>query len=167
MYSIQVLLFSVGGELRHSLSRVVAVAWLFVTLILISIYTSCLASMFTTQQLKPRRIDVESLLRSKAKVGCDKGSFVVKYLEEVLGFDPSNIIEFDYEVANYPQAFKSGEIKAAFLEAPYVKLLLAYNCKGFVTVGPTYGVGGFGFVSIRISSIYFCNSLVACANCTC
>lgn len=121
---------------------------MFTTLALMSSYTANLASALTTPQVKPRHIDVESLLKRKAKVGCEKDSFLVKYLKEGLGFHPDDIREYDYaEAVNYLEALKSGEIEGAFLEAPYVKLLLANNCKDFSTVGPTYKVAGFGFVS--------------------
>ncbi|KDO38032.1 hypothetical protein CISIN_1g039381mg, partial [Citrus sinensis] len=53
-------------------------------------------------------------------------------------------IEPIFSENRHRQALTSGEIAAAFLEVPYVKLFLAKNCKNFTT-GPTYSVGGFGF----------------------
>jgi hypothetical protein len=48
----------------------------------------------------------------------------------------------------YAQALVSEEIAAAYLEVPCIKVFLAKHCKGFTTSGPTYRVGGFGFVNI-------------------
>jgi len=69
-------------------------------------------------------------------------------LGSVVGFDPKNIVEVHAE-DDYPEALKKGEIKAAFLEVPYVKMYLAKYCEGFTTSGPTLKVGGFGFVSVQ------------------
>ena len=81
-----------------------------------------------------------------AKVGCDGNSFVVKYLEEALGFRSENIVKIRTG-EEYPPALESGKISAAFLEVPYVKLLLSKYCSNLITSGPALKVGGFGFVS--------------------
>ncbi|KAK7854141.1 glutamate receptor 3.3, partial [Quercus suber] len=142
-------LFLIQEEKLHSnLSRVTMVVWLFVALVITKSFTASLTSLLTVQQLDQTTIDIETLKKSGAKVGCDANSFVGKYLEVVLGFQPNNVRIIgsgDY----YPQALKSGEIAAAFIEAPYVKVFLAKYCEGFITSGPAFKVGGFGFVSIH------------------
>ncbi|KAF5203876.1 Glutamate receptor 2.2 [Thalictrum thalictroides] len=95
---------------------------------------------------------MEYLRMTNAKVGCDGGSFVEKYLEDVFGLHPKNIIPFD-SYTDYPLALEKGEIVAAFLEVPYIKVFLAKHCKDFVVVGPTYTIGGFGFVFPKGSPI--------------
>lgn len=80
-------------------------------------------------------------------IGCDNGSFVVNYLANVLHFDRSNIKQFASGDA-YPDALTRGEIRAAFLRVPFAKFLVAKHCRKVVITGPTFDVGGFGFVSI-------------------
>ncbi|XP_074375379.1 glutamate receptor 2.2-like [Apium graveolens] len=133
-----------GDKLHSNLSRMAAVVWLFVALALTSSYTASLTSLLTIQNLDLPVTNVETLRRTGAKVGCNGNSFVVKYLEKVLKFEPQNI-EKIYVEDNYPEALKSGKIAAAFLEVPYIKVLLAKNCNGY-TAGESFKVGGFGFV---------------------
>ncbi|WOG91775.1 hypothetical protein DCAR_0311026 [Daucus carota subsp. sativus] len=132
-----------GDKLHSNLSRMAAVIWLFVALAITSSYTASLTSFLTYQNFDPPVTTVETLIRTGAKVGCNGNSFVVKYLQHVLDFDPQNIVRI-YKEDDYPEALRSGQIAAAFLEVPYIKLLLAKNCKGFKT-GESYKVGGFGF----------------------
>ncbi|CAK7323978.1 unnamed protein product [Dovyalis caffra] len=143
-----ITLFSLKGDGLHSnWSRMVMAAWLFVALVITQSFTASLTSLLTIQQLDQNPVDVETLKNSGAKVGCDGSSFVVQYLETVIGFQRENIVGM-HAGDDYAQALVSGKIAAAFLEVPYVKVLLAKNCKGFATSGPTYKVGGFGFVSL-------------------
>ena len=145
---VTIVCLIVGDQLHSNLSRMTRVVWLFVALVITQSFTASLTSLLTVQQLDQTTIDIETLKKSGAKVGCDANSFVGKYLEVVLGFQPNNIRRIgsgDY----YPRALKSGEIAAAFLEAPYVKVFLAKYCEGFTTSGPAFKVGGFGFVSIH------------------
>ncbi|KAL5715909.1 hypothetical protein ACHQM5_017668 [Ranunculus cassubicifolius] len=146
-------LFSLHGDKLHSnLSRITMLVWLFVAIIIIQSYTANLTSMLTIPRIESKGITVEHLRNSNAKVGCDGGSFVVRYLEEALGIDPRNIIQF-YSYTDYPQALEKGQIAAAFLEIPYIKVFLAKHCKGFALVGPVYKVGGFAFVFSKGSPI--------------
>lgn len=121
------------------------VMWLFVALVITQSYTANLASMLTVETLEPTVDDIESLKISKAVVGCSRGAFVANYLEKALGFHTDNIRRITAP-EEYAQALRNGEIAAAFLEAPLAKLFLARYCKGFARAGPTFKVGGFGFV---------------------
>ncbi|KAL6202144.1 hypothetical protein ACLB2K_025855 [Fragaria x ananassa] len=146
-------LFSLHGEKLHSnLSRMTMVVWLFVALIITQTYTANLASMLTVQQLEPAVADVDALLQSNAVVGFCKGSFVSMYLNEVLRFPRNRIQEFS-SPEEYAKALKSKAIAAAFLEVPFAKIFLGQYCKDFVSVGPTYKVGGFGFAFPRGSPL--------------
>ncbi|KAF5188943.1 Glutamate receptor 3.2 [Thalictrum thalictroides] len=107
--------------------------------------------MLTIPHIQSNDYSIEYLRMTNAKVGCDRG-FVGKYLEDVFGLHPKNIRLFDSDT-DYPLALEKGEIVAAFLEVPYVKVFLAKHCKDFVVVGPTYAVGGFGFVFPKGSPI--------------
>lgn len=122
------------------------VVWLFVALVITQSYTANLTSMLTVEQFEPTVNDIETLKSSNSMIGYCKGSFVAAYLKDVLGFEERNIKKYS-SPEDYAQALYNGEIAAAFLEAPLAKLLLAKYCKRFVAAGPTYQVGGFGFVS--------------------
>lgn len=122
------------------------VVWLFVALVITQIYTANLTSMLTIQRLEPTVTNIETLQRANAPVGYGKGSFVDRYLEEVLHFRVENIRNYSTP-DDYAEALRNQEIAAAFLEVPFVKIFLARFCNEFMTSGPTYKVGGFGFVS--------------------
>ncbi|KAL2476397.1 glutamate receptor 2 [Abeliophyllum distichum] len=115
-------LFSLRGEKLHSsLSRMAIVVWLFVTLIITQSYTASLSSMLTVQNLEPKIANIETLKSKNALIGYSQKSFVRAYLEGPLNFKPSNIKNFT-STDEYAQALRSGEIAAAFLEAPVAKL---------------------------------------------
>ncbi|XP_058001494.1 glutamate receptor 2.8 isoform X2 [Hevea brasiliensis] len=140
-------LFSLTGEKLHSnLSRMSMVVWLFVALVITQTYTANLASVLTVQRLEP----IE--LNNSAKVGYCTGSYIKDYLVDVLGYDQNRLRTYS-SIDAYAQALKNKEIAAAFLEAPLAKVFLAKYCKGFVKVGPTYKVGGFGFAFPRGSPL--------------
>ncbi|KAK9085451.1 hypothetical protein Sjap_025862 [Stephania japonica] len=139
-------LFSLhGGKLGSNLSRMTMVVWLFVALVISQSYTASLTSMLTIHRLDTPMVTIESLRRSNAMVGCDANSFVVKYLERALGFNPKNIKKMN-SGDEYPLALKNGEIEAALLEVPYLKLLLSKYCDSSLVAGQAVKVGGFGFV---------------------
>ncbi|KAF3442449.1 hypothetical protein FNV43_RR16365 [Rhamnella rubrinervis] len=139
-------LFSLHGDKLHSnLSRMAMVVWLFMALVITQTYTANLASMLTLQRLEPTFSDIGVLRSSSAKIGYCRGSFVQRYLNEVLRFNLNNIKNFS-SPDDYAKALRNKEIAAAFLEVPMAKLFLAKYCKGFIRVGPTYKVGGFGYV---------------------
>uniref|UniRef100_A0A2N9FR20 Ionotropic glutamate receptor C-terminal domain-containing protein n=1 Tax=Fagus sylvatica TaxID=28930 RepID=A0A2N9FR20_FAGSY len=140
-----------GEKVYSNLTRVVVVVWLFVVLILTSSYTASLSSMLTVLRLQPVE-DIEWLKSSNSKVGCDGDSFVMSYLQNVLGFNPSNIIKVTTE-SDYKGHFENKSIAAAFLELPYEKVFINKYCKGYTTSAATYRFGGFGFVFQKGSPI--------------
>ncbi|XP_038897242.1 glutamate receptor 2.8-like [Benincasa hispida] len=142
-------LFSLNGNRLHSnLSRMTMVAWLFVALVITQTYTANLTSMLTIQKLEPTILNIETLRRMNAFVGCGKGSFVKGYLETVLHF-PTETIKYYSTPDGLADALRNQEISATFLEVPFAKLFLARFCKEFMISGPTYKVGGFGFAFPR------------------
>lgn len=132
--------------LHSNLSRMTMVVWLFMALVITQIYTANLTSMLTIQKLEPTITNIETLQRANALVGFGRGSFVKRYLEEVLHFRAENIRNYSTP-HDYAEALRKREIAAAFLEVPFVKIFLARFCREFMVSGPTYKVGGFGFVS--------------------
>ncbi|KAB2030189.1 hypothetical protein ES319_D05G213700v1 [Gossypium barbadense] len=150
-FSVTVLFFEHRGPLRSNLSRFVLAPWLFAILIISAGFTASLTSMLTISHLQPSVSDIDTLLRTNASVGCNRNSFIVGYLINVLGFKPKNIRKID-SINDYPDAFRNGDIQAAFFVVPHAKVFLAKYCKGFTMTGPTFKLGGFGFV---INSYHF------------
>ncbi|KAJ6314410.1 hypothetical protein OIU78_017978 [Salix suchowensis] len=146
-------LFSLhGGKMHSNLSRMSMVVWLFVALVITQTYTANLASLLTVQKLDGAATNVEALLNSNAVVGYCTGSYLRRYLVDVLRFKTQNIKNYSTLDA-YDQAFKNKDIAAVFLEIPLAKLFLAKYCHRFVSVGPTYKLGGFGFAFPRGSPL--------------
>ena len=147
-----------GETPTNSLSHLVLAPWLFLMLVVTSTFTASLTSIMTDSQFSPSAVDIDMLKRTKAVVGCDGSSFVIQYLVKVLRFKRNNIRSLA-SINDYAKALSSGDIEAAFFLAPYAKVFLAKYCRGFATAGPTYKLGGFGFVS-RFTLFLSCNSLV-------
>ena len=124
------------------------VVWLFVALIITQTYTANLTSMLTVQRLEPTIPSVEELLNSNAMVGYCTGSYMERYLAEVLKFKSQNLKHF-LSAEDYFEGFEDKYISAAFLGTPYAKIFLAKYCNSFIQIGPTYKIGGFGFVRSR------------------
>nr|KYP40376.1 Glutamate receptor 3.2 [Cajanus cajan] len=137
-----------GGRLHSNLSRLAMVVWLFVALIISETYTANLASMLTVEQFEPTVDSLQKLKKSNATVGCDTGSYCERYLQDALGMNAKNIKPFDSQ-ESYADALKKKEIAAVFIDVPGSKLFLAKHCKGFVQAGPTYKIGGYGFVLLQ------------------
>ncbi|MBA0837005.1 hypothetical protein Goarm_009190 [Gossypium armourianum] len=77
--------------------------------------------MLTISHLQPSVSDIDTLLRTNASVGCNRNSFIVGYLINVLGFKPKNIRKID-SINDYPDAFRNGDIQAAFFVVPHAKV---------------------------------------------
>ena len=73
---------------------------------------------------------------------------------DVLQFNANNIKNIT-SIEAFAQALETQEIAAAFFEVPLANLFLAKYCKGFTIAGPTYKVGGFGFVILLILSFEY------------
>ncbi|KAK9154549.1 hypothetical protein Sjap_002029 [Stephania japonica] len=140
-FTFSSLFFAHRERVGSNFSRIVILVWLFVVFVVTSSYTASLTSMLTVEQLEP---NIESLKRSNSKIGCDGDSFVLKYLENVQGFDKKNIINVKNEY-DYPDQFKSGNISAAFLELPYGKVFLSKYGKDYKAVETTQIFEGLSF----------------------
>ncbi|XLS62494.1 hypothetical protein HN51_016722 [Arachis hypogaea] len=152
-FLVTVIFLAHREPIRRPLARTVLAPWLFVILIVTSSFTASLTSMMTVSQLEPSVVDIQTLQKRNAAVGCDENSFIVRYLIDILKFKPENIRRIN-SINGYPAAFKNNEIEAAFFVAPHAKVFLAkYSCEGFVQAGSTFRLGGFGFVFQRGSSL--------------
>ncbi|KAK0600626.1 hypothetical protein LWI29_016882 [Acer saccharum] len=146
-------LVSLHGEKLHSnLSRMALVVWLFVALVITQTYTANLSSILTVKKLEATVTNIETLQRSNAKVGYCRGSYLKRYLVDVLDFKDNNIRNFS-SANNYAEALRTREIEAIFLDVPIAKLFVAKYCKEFIVAGPTYKTGGFGFAFPRGSEL--------------
>uniref|UniRef100_A0A6N2KFA3 Glutamate receptor n=1 Tax=Salix viminalis TaxID=40686 RepID=A0A6N2KFA3_SALVM len=137
-------------RLHNNLTRVVVVVWLFVVFFLTSSYIASLTSKLTVQRMEPNFSDFQKLKNDKLNVGCDNDSFILKYLEDVLGFDNDKIMLFNLE---NDDKFEKNNIAAAFVELPYGRLYLDRYCKSYTSTRSTYRFGGFGFAFQKGSPI--------------
>ncbi|KAG6401399.1 hypothetical protein SASPL_138255 [Salvia splendens] len=107
--------------------------------ILMQSYTANLSAILTIDQLKFAFSD-------NYYVGCQDGSFMKKFLIDHLHISASRLKAY-VSAEEYHQAMKlgseNGGIDAIFDEIPYMKLFL----NKYKMAGPTYRMGGFGFVS--------------------
>ncbi|KAK3198793.1 hypothetical protein Dsin_022208 [Dipteronia sinensis] len=146
-------LFSLHGEKLHSnLSKMAMVVWLFVALVITQTYTANLSSILTVKKLEATVTNIETLQRSNAMVGYCRGSYLARYLVEVLAFKEDIIKKFPSE-KKYAEALRKREVEAIFLDVPFAKLFVAKYCKEFIVAGPTYKTGGFRFAFPRGSEL--------------
>ena len=140
-------------------ARILVIAWYFVVLVLTQSYTASLASLLTSQQLHPTITSMSSLLERGERVGYQRTSFIFGKLKEA-GFSPSTLVAFDTSeecdelLRNGPE---KGGISAAFLETPYLRLLLGQYCNTYKMVEEPFNIDGFGFVSFQ-SFFFFWNT---------
>ncbi|XP_051124404.1 glutamate receptor 2.6-like isoform X2 [Andrographis paniculata] len=140
--SVTIISLSQRELIRSNVSKVVLAVWICVVCVVGASFTAILSSMMTVPRLQGLS-DINQLRNTNAAVGCNGNSFIVRYLTDVLHFRNVRGIN---SINDYPRAFESGEIKAAFFVAPHAKVFLAEYCKGYAISGPTFKLGGFGFV---------------------
>ncbi|KAJ8772836.1 hypothetical protein K2173_028013 [Erythroxylum novogranatense] len=153
-FSVTVIFNAHREPLKSGIARFVLGPWLFVILIVISTFTASLTSKMTISRLQPSVLDVETLKSSNAGVGCNGNSFIVRYLIDVLHFKPENIKSIK-SINDYPEAFETGEIKAAFFVEPHANVFLAKHCEGYTKTGHSFQLGGFGFAFPKGSALAF------------
>ncbi|KAG1358993.1 glutamate receptor 2.7 [Cocos nucifera] len=136
-------IFFAHGRLYSYYTKIVAVVWLIAVFILTSSFTANLSSILTTEKLEPMVVD--------GKIGYDGDLFVLKYLQDVLGYKEDKVVKIR-KAENYIDAFESGNITAAFLEVPYLRVFLS-KYDDYTTRGETYMLGGFGFAFPKGSPI--------------
>jgi hypothetical protein len=125
------------GKIKSYYTKAVVMPVFFAALVVTQVYTANLSSILTTRKLQP--------LISDREIGCDGDSFIVKYLQDVLRYPPQRIHTFE-SAENYPKAFESETITAAYMESPYLRVFLSRH-KDYVVHGETHRLGGLGFVS--------------------
>ncbi|XP_057794476.1 glutamate receptor 2.5-like [Salvia miltiorrhiza] len=143
--SVTIISFSQRENIKDSASKVVLAVWICVVFVVGASFTAVLSSMMTVPRLEPSVREIELLRNSNAVVACNTNSFICRYLVNILNFNPNNIKQIN-SIDGYPRSFQNGEIKAAFFVAPHAKVFLAKYCNGYVISGPSFKLGGFGFV---------------------
>ena len=104
--------------------------------------------MLIVEQFEPTVDSIQQLKNNNAIVGCDRGSYLQRYLQDALGINAENIKQFDSQ-ESHANALRNKKIAAVFLDVPGAKIFLAKYCKGFVQAGPIYKLGGYGFVLLQ------------------
>ncbi|KZV37643.1 Glutamate receptor 2.8 [Dorcoceras hygrometricum] len=121
-------------------------------------YTANLSAILTVDQLKFAFSD-------NYYVGCQDGSFMIKFLTEQLHISGSRLRKYtspeDYHDA-MSRGSSNGGIDAIFDEVPYMKLFLKKYDSEYKMVGPTYRTGGFGFAFPKgsVLSPYFSEAIL-------
>ncbi|KAI3504859.1 hypothetical protein L1887_26609 [Cichorium endivia] len=145
-FAVAVLSLAHREVIRNNLSRLVLATWFCVNVIVAACFTATLSSIMTISTFQ------QPLDHNNDIVGCNGNSFIVRYLVNVLHYRPENIRNID-SIDDYPKAFKKGEIAAAFFVSPHANVFLAKYCHGYEKIGPTYKLGGFGFVFRKGSTL--------------
>ncbi|XP_073318085.1 glutamate receptor 2.8-like [Primulina huaijiensis] len=155
---VTVLAFPERNMATNNWSSFVLVFWVFMAFILMQSYTANLSAILTVDQLKFAFSD-------NYYVGCQDGSFMIKFLTEQLHISGSRLRKYA-SVEDYHKAMskgsKNGGIDAIFDEVPYMKLFLKRYDSEYKMVGPTYRTGGFGFAFPKGSPLaaYFSKAIV-------
>ncbi|KAJ4841542.1 hypothetical protein Tsubulata_001750, partial [Turnera subulata] len=120
-FSVTVIFSAQREQVKSNLARLVLTPWLFVILIIVTSFTASLTSTMTLSRIQPSILDIQTLKNTNAPVGCNGNSFILRYLTNVLLFKPENIRSIS-SINDYPEAFESGDIKAAFFVEPHAKV---------------------------------------------
>ncbi|CAH1454312.1 unnamed protein product [Lactuca virosa] len=140
-FAVAVLSLAHREVIKNNLSRLVLSTWFFVNVIVAASFTATLSSIMTVSTFQ-QPLDH---LGNNDVVGCNGNSFIVRYLVNVLHYKPENIRNIN-SIEDYPEAFKKGEIAMAFFVSPHASVFLGKYCHDYEKIGPTYKLGGFGFV---------------------
>ncbi|XP_076949381.1 glutamate receptor 2.7-like [Bidens hawaiensis] len=141
LFAVAVLSFSHRELISNNLSRLVLATWFCVNVIVAACFTATLSSIITISKFQPS-LDLQ---RSNAFVGCNRNSFIIPYMVNVLNFKPEKIRQIN-SIDDYDSAFKKGDISAAFFVVPHANVFLKNYCHSYEKFGHTHKLGGFGFV---------------------
>jgi polar amino acid transport system substrate-binding protein len=123
---------------RAALARVVAVVWMFASVVFIAYFTAAVTSSLTLQQLRSDINGPEDL--PGKRVTSIKGSTSVEYLRQ----HNVDVTEFTNVEEGY-QALHDGEADAMVYDAPVLLYYASHEGKGKVqTVGPIFRKENYG-----------------------
>jgi polar amino acid transport system substrate-binding protein len=125
---------------RAAMARIIAVVWMFMSVVFIAYFTAAVTSSLTLQQLRGDINGPEDL--PGKRVASIKGSTSVEYLRQ-RSVDP---VEFS-KIEEAYQALQDGQVDAVVYDAPVLLFYAAHEGKGKVqTVGSIFRKENYGIV---------------------
>ncbi|KAL8236892.1 hypothetical protein R6Q59_017973 [Mikania micrantha] len=133
------------GEIRNRCSKFVFVVWLVTIFIVMQIFTACLSSWLTINQLQPKVLPKEHQV-----VGYQNGSFIVDFVNDHaqrsgITTNPIALSSLD----DYKNVLDNGTVDAIYDELPYIEIFLAKYGDAYMKVGPIATEPGLGFAFTR------------------
>ncbi|KAL9226436.1 hypothetical protein vseg_002250 [Gypsophila vaccaria] len=130
-------------------TRLVMVMWFLVLLFLTACYTASMSSLLTAQRHSAPVKTLDELIRTRANVGCQTGSFAFNVLKE-RGFSQSQLHSYSSEqemVEMLSKGSNPGGVVAVIDETPYLKVFLSKQCNNDYMLVPSINLhaDGFGF----------------------
>ncbi|KAJ0921569.1 putative ionotropic glutamate receptor [Helianthus annuus] len=133
------------GRIHNRCSKVVLVIWLTMIFIVTQVFTACLSSWLTVNQLQPQ------VPKQYQKVGYQDGSFVIDFLSDhiqsFLQVDKPKKLPLS-SLDDYKKVLDNRTVDAIFDELPYIEIFLAKYGDNYMKVGPLASESGLGFVSL-------------------
>ncbi|KAJ0788499.1 putative ionotropic glutamate receptor [Helianthus annuus] len=138
------------GRIHNRCSKVVLVIWLIMIFIVMQIFTACLSSWLTVNQLQPQ------VPKQYQEVGYQDGSFVMDFLkghvQSSLRADKLKGLPLS-SLDDYKNVLDNRVVDAIIDELPYIEIFLAKHGTNYMKVGPLAGESGLGFAFSRGSQI--------------
>ncbi|KAD3066338.1 hypothetical protein E3N88_34217 [Mikania micrantha] len=137
-------IFFQEGEIRNRCSKFVFVVWLVTIFIVMQIYTACLSSWLTINQLQPK------VPKEHQVVGYQNGSFIMDFVNDYaqssgITINPIALSSLD----DYKIVLDNGTVDAIYDERPYIDIFLAKYGDAYMKVGPIAAEPGIGFAFTR------------------
>ncbi|KAK1420909.1 hypothetical protein QVD17_22874 [Tagetes erecta] len=138
------------GRIHNRCSKVVLVVWLTTIFIVMQIFTACLSSWLTVNQLQPK------VPKKYQVVGFQVGSFVKDFVtnghaQSYLSVDTKGLPLSSLD--DYKNVLDNRTVDAIFDELPYIDIFLAKYGDNYMKVGPLASEAGIGFAVARGSQL--------------
>ncbi|KAI3801671.1 hypothetical protein L1987_29783 [Smallanthus sonchifolius] len=136
------------GVIRNRCSKVVLVIWLTTIFIVMQIFTACLSSWLTVNQLQPK------VPKQYHVVGYQSSSFVKDFVNDQV----QSLRRVDKglplsSLADYKNVLDNGTVDAIFDERPYIDVFIKKYGDNYTKVGPLAAESGLGFAFSRGSPL--------------
>ncbi|KAI3801670.1 hypothetical protein L1987_29782 [Smallanthus sonchifolius] len=134
------------GVVRNRCSKVILVIWLTTIFIVMQIFTACLSTWLTVNQLQPK------VPKQYDVVGYQNGSFVIDFVNNQV----QSLWRVDKglplsSLADYKNVLDNGTVDAIFDERPYIDVFIEKYGDSYTKVGPLAAESGLGIVHLRLS----------------
>ncbi|KAK9055211.1 hypothetical protein SSX86_026293 [Deinandra increscens subsp. villosa] len=136
------------GRIQNRFSKIVLVIWLTTLFIVIQIFTACLSSWLTVNQLQPK------VPKEYHIVGYQHGSCVEDFANNYKQ-NSTTLAELRplSTTDDYKTVLDTGKVDAIFEELPYIDIFLAKYGDTYKKVGPLADEPGLAFAFSRGSSL--------------